>query len=113
MVEERGEAWLELARNNGGGVGEAFGEDWGCGELVIGFVGVMEDYDLGLGFDGPGRERVAEADRAGSGAVAAYGPGPTRWWIGGGAVGDVDVSFWFHHSMSMSNYGPMRSSLAL
>lgn len=90
MVEQRRKAWPELAADDGGGVGEAFGEDWGCGKLVIGFVGMVEDYDMGLGLDGPGRERLAEAYWAGSGAVAAYGPGPTRSRIGlgGGAVGE-------------------------
>lgn len=76
MVEEGGQAVTETAPDDGGGVGEAFGEDWGGGELVLGLVGVVEDYDLGRGGDGLGREGVAEADWAGPGTVGADGPTP-------------------------------------
>lgn len=78
MVEERGKAWLEAAADDGGGVGQAFCEDWGCGELVLRLVRVVEDYDLRLGWDGLGRERTAEADWAGPAALAADRPRPPR-----------------------------------
>ncbi|KAM1515157.1 hypothetical protein COP1_014362 [Malus domestica] len=37
LVEKRQEAWSELTIDDGSGVGEAFIEDWRCGEYVISF----------------------------------------------------------------------------
>lgn len=82
MVEERREASAEAASDDGGGVEEAFAEDWDSGQLVVGFVRVVDDDDLGLGRDGLGWEGLAEADRIGPRALLADGP-PSRWWFGG------------------------------
>lgn len=52
--------------DDGGGVEETFGEDRDGGELMAGFVRVVEDDDLRGGWDGLRREHVAETDRSGS-----------------------------------------------
>lgn len=97
MVEERGGAVgavAETAGDDGGGVEEAFGEDWDCGELVMGLVGVVDDHDLGPGWDGLGREALAEADWAGPRAFRADGPPCWLWFCGRGEV--VGGVFWVH-----------------
>lgn len=87
MVEERGEAVTEAAGDDGGGVGEAAGEDRGGGKLVASLVRVVDDYDLGRGGDGLGREGVAETNWAGPAAVRADGPAQWRR-LGGGGGGE-------------------------
>lgn len=41
LVEDRGQTWSEASADDGGGVEEAFGEDWCGGELVSCLVGMV------------------------------------------------------------------------
>lgn len=73
MVKERGFSAAETASGDGSGIEEGFGEDWSGGEFVFGFLRVVEDEDLGGGWDGFYRKRVTETDWIWSAAVGADG----------------------------------------